>query len=397
MKTTTLIIAAVLTLFLFQSSKAQQTQVSQSALPKIENYTKGELEIKITSFGENNPITIGKIMADGTIHFNWLEADLSKIDENNYWTKSIENFYGGKLCRDANAVVTNKKATLVETPFIHIFKYDQPVGAIIPSTQIDQEHRKDQLGSTINWIYSDAETTVKANCSENKAWKDRYSFDETTTYDLTLKKGFNIVSNTVTAIEEWDNGTINGNLPKTRIIKSIDQIPSNMHWHLKYWANDELLEIEHQLVKLTPITKQQYESWVPKKLGDLKRTHYELNKEIERMPPSNNITALFENGNKKIDVAIVDCAGSKDAASAYTLIKEMASGEWKDDTDDGYNSASKMDGISVMTEYKEKEKTTTLYYNANGRFLVKTTANNIEPEELWEYLKKLNLESLLNF
>lgn len=36
-----------------------------------------------------------------------------------------------------------------------------------------------------------------------------------------------------------------------------------------------------------------------------------------------------------------------------------------------------------------------LNYNANDRFLIKAEANNIKPEELWEYLKKLKLENLI--
>ena len=377
---------------LFQSAIAQQTQAT---LSKVENYTKGELELKITSFGDKNPITIGKVMADGTIHFNWLEADLSKTNENDYMTRSIENFYGGNFCHDSNAVVTNENAILVETKYIYLFKYDQPVGSIIPSTQKNKEHNKDQLGSTINWIYSDSETNVKANCSEKKEWEDLYSFDQTIAYDLKFKKGWNLVSNTLIEIEEWDTEKEKGSLPKTRIIQSLDQIPTNMHWQLKYWANDEALEIEQQLVKLKPITKQHYESWLPKKLGNLKRTGYEIGKEIERMPTTNNVNLLFEKGAQKIDLTIVDCADSKDAASVYTLMKDMASRDWNDKSETGYSSASKMDDKRVIIEYNEKEVKTMLSYNANRRFLVKAEANNIEPEELWKHLKTLNLETLI--
>jgi len=385
-------IVLLLSIIYFQPCIAQQ---SQTTLPKVENYTKGELELKITSFGENNPITIGKIMEDGTIHFNWLEADLSKTNENDYMTRSIERFYGGKFCRNSTPVISNENAQLVETKFIYLFKYGQPVGAIIPSTQKNKEHQKDRLGSTINWIYSDSDTSVKAKCSENMAWEDLYDFDQNIAYDLKFKKGFNLVSNSLTAIEEWDTEKEKGSLPKTRIIKSIDQIPANIHWQLKYWANDELLEIEQKLNNLKPITKQQYENWLPKKLGNLKRTGYEIGKTIDRMPTLNNVNVLFEKGSKKIDLTIVDCAGSKEAADAYTIIMDMASRDWKDKTETGYRSAADMDDKRVLTEYNEKEVKTTLNYNANKRFVIKAEAANIKPEELWEYLKTLNLEMLI--
>ena len=382
-------LTVLLAIILFQFSKAQ------TSLPKVENYTKGELELKITSFGDKNPITIGKVMADGTINFKWPELDLSEFNDNNYWTKSIESFYGGKFCRNSNAVISNKNAILVETKFIYLFKYGQPVGCIIPSTQKNKEHNVDLLGSTINWVYSDSEGSVKAKCSEKKEWEDLYSFDQTIAYDLKFKKGFNLLSNTLTAIEEWDNEKEKGSLPKTRSIQSIDQIPTNIHWQLKYWANDELLEIEQKLNNLKPITKQQYENWLPKKLGNLKRTGYEIGKTIDRMPTLNNVNVLFEKGSKKIDLTIVDCVDSKEAAYAYTIIMDMASRDWKDKTETGYRSAADMGDKRVLTEYNEKETKTTLNYNANERFVIKAEATIMKPDELWEYLKQLEIEKLI--
>ena len=76
-------------------------------------------------------------------------------------------------------------------------------------------------------------------------------------------------------------------------------------------------------------------------------------------------------------------------------MQSMASKDRKDDTKTGYRGASKMDDKRVMTDYNEKELKTTLNYNANGRFVIKAEGTNIKPEELWEYLKTLNLEALL--
>lgn len=42
------------------------------------------------------------------------------------------------------------------------------------------------------------------------------------------------MSNTLIAIEEWDTEKEKGSHPKTRSIQSIDEIPTNMHWQLKY-------------------------------------------------------------------------------------------------------------------------------------------------------------------
>jgi len=378
--------------FLFQTCIAQKTAM---VLPQIENYTKGELELKTTAFGDKNPITIGKITEDGTIQLNWPEIDINKNNKNDYWANSIKNFTGGNFCKDPNAVIDNEAATLVANKYIYVYKYNKPVGCIIPSTQKGQEHRKDQLGTTIDWVYSYTDTNAKANCSEKKEWKDLYSFNETTAYDLKFKKGWNLVAYTLNEMEEYEENGQTRSLPKTKIIQSLNKVPKNLHWHLKYWANDALLEIEQQLLKLKPLPKQHYENWLPKKLGNLKRTGYEIGKILERMPTLNNVNLQFEKNDKKIDLTIVDCANNKKAISNFTLMQDMTSRDWKDKTKTGYSEATKLDDTRVMIDYNEEDVKTILTYNTNGRFMIKAEAIHIKPKELWEYLKSLNFELLI--
>ena len=389
-------ITSILILLVFALPQLCKAQEVQKYLPKIQNYTKGELELKSTSFGENNPITIGKVTADGTIHFNWPSLDLNDMTEHNFHTTTTKDFTKAKYCRDSIATMINEDVILVENKYVYLFKYGQLVGCIIPSTQEGQEHREDQLGSTLDWIFSDDETSAQANCTEKKEWEDLYSFDETTAYDLTFKKGWNMISKTLSAVEEYENETgTTSSLPKTKIAQSLDQIPTDIHWHVKYWANDELLEIEQQLLAKVPITKEDYDKWAPNSLGNLNRTNYEVGKELERMPNTNNINLLFENGTKKIDLTIVDCVGNKNAASMFTLMQDMASRDWKDKKETGYQSASTMDNIRVLTDYNKSDSKTLLTYNAKHRFSIIAEASDIEPEELWAYLKDLDLETLV--
>lgn len=372
-----------------------QSIIAQNSSLKIEDYTKGEIEIKAIPFGYDNPVFAGEITADGTINFNWSAIDLSKIEDSENYTTTIQELTGGTFCEDASATITNEnvKTVLVETLFL--YKYGQQVGALIPSTQKGQEHNNNELGSTLYWVYSDGETIAKANCSKGVEWEDVYNFNETTAYDLQLKKGWNMILNTLLEKEDWVDGTEIGSLPKSLTKTSITDVPDTIHWYLKYWANDELLEIEHQLAMLTPIKKEVYENWLPNKLGNLKRTSYEIGKTIERMPTTNNVTLVFEKGSELIDLTIVDCADSPEAASTFTLMKDMASRDWNDKTDTGYRSASKMDDTRVIVDYNEKEAKTLVTYNANNRFVVKADATHITPEELWGHLKTLHLETLV--
>jgi len=390
-------------LFLFiliqiQFCKAQQIQ---TALPKVENYDKGELEIKVGTFSSENPISIGKIIADGTIQFNFPKIDLNAMEETHFFSmQKIGRALGMFVCHDKGIVVKTETVEAIEVKNIFLYKYGQQVGALIPATQKEMLEDEFVIGNTISWFYSNGDAEFIANCTTYeddetaKDGLDRNTIRNNTSYNISFKKGWNIVSHRLLKKKDITKGTQRYSRRLIEQKTSIAKIPHKIKWYLKYWANDELLEIEHQLVMLKPITKQNYERWLPKKIGNLKRTDYEVGKILERMPTTNNVNLLFEKGSKKIDLTIVDCADNKDAAGVYTLMKDMASRDWKDKTETGYRSASKMDGKRVMIDYNEKEVKTVVSYNENGRFLIKAEAIDITPEALWEILKDLNIKDL---
>jgi len=407
MKTKLKISIAIIISLMILSCKSQQNSTTKSVVPKIENYTKSELEIKVVPFGYGSEITVGKVLKDGTIHFiKWPD----NIDANDYengfeMQTNIKFTVGMNVCNEKQIIEENNidNAKVIEVRNLWVYKYGQQVGSLFPATQKEMQDNGGSnresglvLGSTFFWIYSEGNSNFKAKCTTDQEWENSYDIKKITTYDIQLKKGWNIVQHTLLEKEDWINDTDKGSLPKTISVKTIASIPSNINWYLKYWANDELLELEHKLFEQTPITKKQYENWLLENLGDLKRTNYEIGKKIERLPTTNNINLLFEKETKKIDITIVDCVGNKDAGNLYTTILDMTSTEWKEETETGYHSVAKLDNIPVLIDYNKDEALTTLTYNTNGRFLIKAEAINIKPEELWNQLKQLEIEKLSN-
>ena len=385
---------------LFQVCKAQKTPV---ALPKITNYHKGELEIKVAPFGLDDPIAVGKISTDGTIHFNFPETELDTTDETPlYSAQKIGRAVGMFVCHDKEIVENTKTVTAIEVKDIFLYKYGQQVGALLQATNEEALNNEFGIGSTLSWFISSGEGVFKATCfvyeddSSGKGGLDKNNLRNKTSYDITFTKGWNIVEHKLLETKELedDRGKYSRRLIEEKI--SVAKIPNTINWYLKYWANDEYLEIEHQLAMQKPLTKEKYKAWVPKKLGDLKRTSYAIGKELERIPTPSNVELLFENGAKKVTITIVDCADNKEAATMYTLMLDMASTDWKDETETGYKSASKMNGTRVITEYDENEAKTLLSYNADNRFLIKADALHIDPEELWGYMQELAIENLVN-
>ncbi len=196
---------------LFQSAIAQKTQTTS---PKIENYTKGELEIKVETFGDKNPITIGKVMADGTIHFNFPELDLNAMEDTYFFSmQKIGRAVGMHVCHDKEVEQNTETVEAIEIKDVFLYKYGQPVGALLRATQKEMLEDKFAIGSTISWFYSNGEGAFKANCTTYedddtaKDGLDRNTIGNKTSYDISFKKGWNIVTHTLLEKKDITKGT----------------------------------------------------------------------------------------------------------------------------------------------------------------------------------------------
>lgn len=243
MKIKTLKTAIVLIAFLsLASCKSKQASTTKN-LPKIANYTKGELTIKVAPFGLGNEITVGKVLPDGTIQFNWKDAVIKITEENDFYLETIKRVAGMSFCNDKQITTNNETVKAVDIKNLFLYKNNQQVGSLFPATKKEMEdnnglnrHSTLVLGSQLTWFYSDGDGDFKATCTVNMEYDNSYNFKEVTTYDIQLKKGWNLIKTTLLEKEDWKNGNDKGSLPKTMNKTSISKIPENIHWYLKYWG-----------------------------------------------------------------------------------------------------------------------------------------------------------------
>ena len=231
----------IISSLLLQVCKAQQNQSDNNA-PKIENYNKGELVIKVAPFGLNgNEITVGKVAKNGTIYLNWPEINVSTIKDSEFYMGSIDRAVGMNFCNDKQIedIVESAKAVKVEE--LSLFKKGRYVGSLYPATDNKiqdnsslNRHSSLVLGSSLSWYFSDSDALFKAECSVNLDSENNYTFKEVTSYDIQLKKGWNLVKHTLIEKEDWKNETGQGSLPKTITKTSINNIPININWYVKY-------------------------------------------------------------------------------------------------------------------------------------------------------------------
>tara|TARA_R110000868_G_scaffold205702_1_gene454267 strand:- start:2371 stop:2994 length:624 start_codon:yes stop_codon:yes gene_type:complete len=156
-------------------------------------------------------------------------------------------------------------------------------------------------------------------------------------------------------------------------------------------AEDMQKNIE-KLSELTPVTKDEIKAWMPEELGDLKRTEYNIG---SQMGISVFKLSFKGDNEKKINVTISDGAGNGSALVAmFSMFQNI---DIDTESESGYERTQTFDGQRALVKYqslKNYEKTT-LQCLINGRFGIEANAWNIEPEELWKYIKQLEIDKLI--
>ncbi len=179
------------------------------------------------------------------------------------------------------------------------------------------------------------------------------------------------------------------NNPLTKI-KEVNKNIGNIQEAAKTLS--EAQENSKDLAKLEPVTKEQIKSWMPEKLGDLKRSSFQISKEFGM-----TCKLVFKGeDNKSININIIDGAGT--GAPMMTMFSMMQNMDIDKESDTGYERTQKFGSQKVYIKYQksgnyEKSK---LQCTLNGRFGIEANAREMTPEELWEYIQKLKINKLIN-
>ena len=150
-----------------------------------------------------------------------------------------------------------------------------------------------------------------------------------------------------------------------------------------------------KLSKLTPVSKEQIKAWMPKELGDLKRTKYEIGKQLGYVKISNvNLEFNTEDKNKLFRVKVIDGAGAGASFISVFVLMQNADVDSEDQT--GYERTETFDNQKVLVKYSNSKynNKSKLNYLINNRFLIEATGWKMKPDEVWNYLKKLEIENI---
>ena len=148
-----------------------------------------------------------------------------------------------------------------------------------------------------------------------------------------------------------------------------------------------------RLSELTPITKDQIKTWMPESLGDLNRTAYSIGKQVI----ANGVDLTYTgNDEKEVKITIIDGAGGGSPAISMFLMAQNL--ETDSENNSGYERTETFDGQKVLAKYTKPEfnEKATILCLINKRFGIEAKGKHMKPEELWAYIKKLEIEKLIN-
>ena len=168
----------------------------------------------------------------------------------------------------------------------------------------------------------------------------------------------------------------------TEIIKNAKKIAkeaNGMQENIKLLRNKE------------PLTKEEWESWLPETLLDMPMTFSQIN----FMPGLGSCGATYKIGNKRIRLMVIDGAGERGAGGVgpYRMSSKMDY-----DTEDTWGSTKTVliDGVKAKKSYLKSSNSYDLSMFYAERFAVDIKTNEIDEATLEKIIQELNLNELKN-
>ncbi len=198
---------------------------------------------------------------------------------------------------------------------------------------------------------------------------------------------------TVVACKE-ENNPFNKLKEATDKVKEAKQEFGNINEIVK--GAEDLQENVEKLAKMTPMTKEAMKSWMPESIGSLERTKYDIGKQMGIANISTLSMEFKGEDSKRIRLNITDGAGN--GASVISMFIMMKNADVDSESETGYERTETFGNQKVLIKYSNPKynNSSKFSYLVNDRLFVEATGFAMEPEELWEYLEKLEIEELLS-
>jgi hypothetical protein len=238
--------------------------------------------------------------------------------------------------------------------------------------------------ATYFWFYIDRAIMFKEECTKvSSRTGDIYARINA---NIEFEKGWNFIEENLVEAPNVIEG--DSQSPTIRTIEFKRSSPANkkVKWIIKQFKADEEIQVLKKLYNLIPITQEQFETWAPNKLGDLSIITKEYGNPPKGRKNKNNIHLIYGNQSQKKEIDLYAVDFSKNPGDAEMI--DFAYAMENDGKDE-------KDIKPYVAQYSEREKVTKLLYKFGDRMFVEASATNMNGEELWGYIKKLEIEELI--
>lgn len=391
-------IQLVLVLLFALISLSSVSQELVTAFPKIENQLNGELDyangaLEFTMRHQNGEYIRGNIDAKGVIHFNLPEFDIRAL----YDSILLQHFNFQSLFQMQSC---EAKGFFDETPFddvyaqnyeyIKIEKYGMSVGVLKAGSDkkvfANNRYSSDSLtvGSKYHWFYIDRSLDYKEECIKT-SFNGMYDIEVTVSADAQLKKGWNFIKEEIAEVQSYSRNDYHTKIPKRIHFTTASPDDKEVKWFIKQTAKEEEIQVAKVLSNYEPITKEQFEKWAPDELGDLSMISKEYGVPPKRRKNKNNFHLIYADAaqEREIDLYVIDYCRNPGDIEMVNFAYAME-----------YEGKDEKDIKPYITQYREQEKVTQLLYKVGDRIFIEAAAKNMNAEDLWGYIRKLNVEKM---
>ncbi len=151
---------------------------------------------------------------------------------------------------------------------------------------------------------------------------------------------------------------------------------------------EESADEAEKLKKLTPLSIDQVKALIPNELLGMPRSSFSAN---SAMGVSVGKGTYKGDGDKELDIEIIDCAGEV-GASWYTM-RYFALWNFQQEDDNGYQKTIDFNGGKAIEKYTKSNDRYELTYFGNDRFIVQIDGEKIGIDGIKQVASNLSLKT----
>ncbi len=147
------------------------------------------------------------------------------------------------------------------------------------------------------------------------------------------------------------------------------------------------------LSETTPLTNDEMRDWLPSEVDGMKRTAFKTGAMGMMNIASVEATYTSEDRSRSFKVEVLDGAGEMGAMATVGL-RMAFSMDFEEETETKTRKTVTKNGVKAIEEYDKRRNRSVVQLFHNGRFYVQATGENMEINEVWGLIDKMELDNL---